>query len=130
MKENDIQTIFSKVCTVPSVFELKLCKSNALPYDALKPHQEVALLKATNGEGLFHKINDQPWGITSKFRFTKPKPFDCFYLKFSLAYIVGMFYKPRQPKTFLLIDIKKFISARDTDFRKSLTREKAEEISE
>jgi hypothetical protein len=41
-----------------------------------------------------------------------------------------MFYKPRQPKTFLLIDIKKFISARDTDFRKSLTREKAEEISE
>lgn len=127
MKERDIQTLFSKVITIPGVYELKLCKGTSLPYNAVAEHQIEALQQAQNGL-FFHKISDQPWGTTNKFRFTKPKPFDCFVLDKTDAFVGVCFYKPRKKKEIYLIGINSFIIARDTDTRKSLTEEKAHDI--
>ena len=124
MKEKEIQTLFGKEINIPGVFELKLCKGNAMPYDAVKDHQIKGLLDV-KGEGLFHKISDSPIFAGMKTRFTKPKPFDCMFIKEYPAYVVICFYVPKQPKAVYIIDIDDFIKAKKTDTRKSITREKA-----
>jgi len=101
MKEKDFQTEFSKRNTLEGCFELKLCKGTSLPFDALKDHQKEALL-AVSGKGLFHKITDQPIFKGSKVRFTKPKPFDCFYLKDVVGYVVVMFWVTKEKEDCIL----------------------------
>ena len=128
MKEKTIQTLFSKVCNIRGVFELKITKKSSIAYSVVKPHQEEALLKANN-KGFFHKITDQPIFGGMKTRFNRPKPFDCFYVTKYPAYVAICYYKPRQPKELILINISDFITARETDTRKSLTEEKAKSIS-
>jgi len=128
MKEKDFQTEFSKRNTVEGCFELKLCKGTSLPLDALKDHQKEALL-AVSGKGLFHKITDQPIFKGSKVRFTKPKPFDCFYLKDVVGYVVVMFWVPRKKKTVYYINIGEWTMMVDYAGRKSLTEEMAIEYA-
>ena len=112
------------------VFELKFCKGTSLPFKALAEHQEQALIKVWNGEGFFHKITDQPVFAESKVRFTKPKPFDCFYLKYCPAYVVIMFWTPRKMKNVYYIPIKDWIEMRNKADRKSVTEKMAIEYSE
>lgn len=132
MKEKDIQRLFGKVINIAGVFELKLCKGNSLPYNAVKEHQIEALLDISTGKGLFHKISDVPvsWVKGNRIRGTLAKPFDCFYIKRYPAYIGICYYKPRQPKKVYLIDIQIFISLKIMDDRKSLTEDKANKVSQ
>jgi len=121
--------MFSKVIDIVGVYELKLSKSNSIPYNAVKPHQVEALTKAKH-EGLFHKISDALpiFGGNKHMRFTAKKPFDCMFLHCP-AYVAICFYQPRKKKEIYLIDIDRFIETRDHDTRKSLTKELADKIS-
>ncbi len=130
MKEKDIQRLFGKVIDIPGVFELKLCKGNALPYSAVKDHQIEALSNISKGKGHYHKIADQTFGRAGQFGHTLKKPFDCFYLRNYPAYVGICYYKPRQPKKVYLLSIPMFIYLKQIDSRKSLSEEKAKENSE
>jgi penicillin-binding protein-related factor A (putative recombinase) len=130
MKEKDIQTLFSKVINEVGVYELKLAKRSSMPYNQVADHQIEALLSASNETGLFHKITDMPWGTTNKFRFTKPKPFDCFFFRNTPAYVGICYYKPRQKKEVFCISIANFIKSKEEDSRKSITETRAREIAD
>jgi len=84
-----IKTKFGKC----AVFELKLSKTKSIRFDELREHQGVALTEVT-GVGCYHKITDQPvsWGAETKIRFTAKKPFDCFFISESPAFVVVFFY--------------------------------------
>ena len=128
MKESNIQTLFSKKISTPGVYELKLEKGSAMPYAKVADHQIHALLNVRL-KSYFHKVSDAPVSQMKFSRFTLKKPFDCFYLEKQPAYVAVCFYKPRQKKEVICIDIADYIHAEKTDNRKSLTEEKAREIS-
>ena len=127
MKERDFQTEFAKRNKIIGVFELKFCKGTSLPFSALASHQEQALLDISSSSGLFHKITDSPFfkDPAGKMRFTKPKPFDCFYLAYTPAYVVVMFWQPRKKKKAYYIRIEDWIKLRKHAGRKSMTEEMA-----
>jgi len=133
MKEKDFQVMFSKWVKKfepfhhSSAFELKICKLKSMPFDQVKPHQKKALKSVKRG-GLYHKINDMPIFKGNRMRFTNPKPFDCFIITEADAFVVIWFYKPRQKKEMIWIDIDKFLKEEEVSNRKSLTEERAKEI--
>lgn len=129
MKERDIQTIFRDINTVNGIFELKLCKGNAIPFNSVREHQRVALQMAS-GSGLFYKIPDSPVFTGSATRFSALKPFDCFRLAGVPSFIVVCFYEPRKYKKFFYITISTWLHEAENSPRKSLTMERAAEISE
>jgi len=124
MKERDFQTTFGKRNTIHGVFELKFTKGKSLPFSALAEHQEKALL-AVAGDGLYHKISDFPIFADSGARFTKPKPFDCFYLSQTMAYVVVVFWISRKKKNVFYIKIEDWIEMRNRANRKSMTEDMA-----
>jgi penicillin-binding protein-related factor A (putative recombinase) len=121
--EKDFQTRFNHWAKAnalaSSAYELKICKAKSLPYDAVQPHQLRALLTAKHGT-LTHKITDYS---------PEPKPFDCFALVHSNAYVGILFYQKRGDKEFYLIDIDTFIDYRDASTRKSITKDEAKAIA-
>ena len=125
MKESHIQTIFGKNNLIHGVFELKICNGSSLRVDAVRPHQMEALL-AARGEGYYHKISDNlTFDNRRGMRFPSKKPFDCFYLKDTPAYIVVCIYTPRKPKEFCYI----LPEAWKHDTKKSLNREEIRAVS-
>ena len=122
MKERDFQTLFSKRNTIHGVFELKFTKGKSLPFNSLAEHQEKALLDVA-GDGHFHKISDFPIFANSGARFNRPKPFDCFYLSQTMAFVVVMFWIPRKKKNVYYIKIEDWIEMRERAERKSATEE-------
>lgn len=113
------------------VFELKLEKGTSFAFSRVAEHQIEALRQAKHS-GLYHKISDMPqsfYGGNKHFRFVKPKPFDGVYLRGVNAFVVLMFYKPRQPKIAYLIDVDMFVKERDSAIRKSLIPGDAARIS-
>ena len=136
MKEKYFQTVFKNLNTIPGVFELKLCKANdkgKLPpfaFNRLAEHQRQALMDCSSDVGLYHKISDSFIGTTTgERRFPSPKPFDCMFLRNIAAYVVLIFYIPRKMKQFVYIDIVDLIAEEAICNRKSLTYERAVEIS-
>ncbi len=134
MKESNMQTFFGNYLkknfpSVSTAYELKICKGNSLPFDAIKEHQ-IKGLKDTKDNFLYHKISDMPIFKGSKTRFTKKKPFDCLCLVKAEAYVVIWFYRPKKSKVFYLIDIDKFIEEKNYSKRKSLTLFRTWEIAE
>ena len=129
MKEKNIQSIFKNINKKEGLFELKLCKGKSMPFNSVADHQVEALVAGSCDEGVYHKISDSPvsWGGQ---RFTKPKPFDCFYFRNVPAYVVICWYVPRKKKAFHYIPIKAFIRKRDSVERKSITEEMSAEIAE
>ena len=133
MVEKDFQRIFNlwaranKKLLPTGAYELKLCKGKSIAFDVVAEHQEVALLEVC-GEGNYYKINDAPWIRNQKFSFTKPKPYDAYILR-GEAYVVVMWWKPREKKIAYCIDIKDWIKEREKGERKSLTEERAKELS-
>jgi len=123
VKEKNFQSEFKKNNRMTGMFELKLCKGASLPFSSVKPHQEKALLAATTMEGLYHKLADQPVSAIkgANVRFTLPKPFDCFLVKNTPAYVVIMFYVPRKKKTVYYVPIGDFLEMKDSVKRKSMT---------
>lgn len=133
MVEKNFQSIFTKWVrenppTVSTVWELKMVKGPSIAFDRVSPHQ-VEALKEAKRSGIFHKISDSPVSWQSKLRFTKPKPFDCLYISKAEAYVVLLFYKPRQKKQILFIDIDDWVDEMNKVERKSLTENRAVEIS-
>jgi len=94
MKEKQLQSILGNYLkdnpqNKNAVYELKMCKGNAMPFNQVKEHQIKALTQAKDGN-LYHKIADSPvsWGVNTKMRFTAKKPFDCMNIYKTEAYIV------------------------------------------
>jgi len=114
--------------TRTEVYELKICKTNAMPFNAVKDHQLAGLMLSR--EGAYSKIADAPIFAGNKTRFTKPKPYDCHYIIGAKPYIVIMYYIPRKPKNTYIIDLDSFIYEIDTSERKSLTEERASVIAD
>lgn len=134
MRESDMQTLFrdyikSRPPEASEVYELKICKSTSLGFDAVKPHQIEALLDAEK-YGLFHKITDPPIFYGGEMRFNVPRPFDCMYLKNTRAFVILWFYVPRKPKIFYKIHIDKWLELKASADRKSITPQMAKEIAE
>lgn len=96
-----------------SAIELKQTTTNSLPFSALAPHQEMALL-ASKHNSLMFKLIDAGY----------QNPFDMFFLVKSGAWVVIKY-----PEGFYVVDIDDFIKERESSDRKSLTEERAKEIA-
>ena len=127
MVERDMQVLFGKYLKdnppkESEVYELKICKTNSLPFDKIQQHQIDALNQVELGS-FYHKITDPPvfYGMNS--RFNLKRPFDCFCIVKAKAYIIIWFYKPRQLKEFIKIRIGDFLKLKETSDRMSFTEE-------
>jgi len=136
ISEKTMQSIFGRHLRknpppTAEVYELKISKKNSIPFDAVQPHQIEALQAAQTG-GYYFKIPDQPvsWGASTQMRFAAKKPFDCFMIVNTPAFVVLWFYKLRQPKVFIKIPIRTFLAEKAISERKSLTETRALEIGE
>lgn len=134
MIERDMQTLFKHYLAnnppkVATVYELKLEKTKRLSFDRVYDHQ-VGGLRQAKHKGLYHKIADQPAMVVQGRRMYLglKKPFDCLYLKGLEAYVVVMFYVPRETKRIYFIDIDRWVEEKETSERKSLTEERSNEI--
>lgn len=119
-QEKDFQSLFGKRNKIFGVFELKLEKGKSFRFDRVAEHQQSALLKASK-TGIYHKISDSLpiFGGNKHMRFTSKKPFDCINVKGD-AYVVIMFYEPRNKKRVLYLLIDDFLSAQRSTERKSM----------
>lgn len=125
MKEKDLQAIFGRKNTVHGVFELKMVKGPSKAFKDVEDHQIEALLRVSGNEGVYHKVADQTIGRKGGFGASLKKPFDCFFLKNTPAFVVPIFYVPRKRKTAYYIPIDDFIIMRVMADRKSFTEEMA-----
>lgn len=97
-------------------FELKDTRGKSyMSWGAVEEHQIAALLAASSGQGFIHKISDESRGY---------KPFDCFALRNAKAYLAI-----RYPEFFCLIDIHKFMFAKERRETRSLTAAEARKIA-
>lgn len=119
LKEKKFQTKFRHWLQAnwhgSAAFELKVAKT-ALPFNAVKPHQRVALQTAKTGK-LIWKIADDSLGA---------KPMDIFVLDRTPAFVVVVFCNAKN--NFYLIDIDVFLKLEKTSKRKSLTEKIATDI--
>lgn len=102
-KESTFQTAFGHwlkaYCKESAVYELKICKIKRFNLKKIEKHQIYNLKLAKSG-CLYYKISDGSVG---------QKPMDCFTFYKSKAYLVIMFYRPRETKSFYMIDIDKIL---------------------
>ena len=96
-----------------AVFELKQT-STSLPFNSVQEHQFNALLAARHGAFLY-KIPDDSRGV---------KPFDMAYFAQTPAFVVVKY-----PKHFEIISVDNFLREAKISNRKSLTSQRAGEIS-
>ena len=129
MKEEGFQREFGKNNLLYGVFELKLCKGKSIRFDAVKKHQREALLAVNSSKGLYHKIADPPVFRGMHTRFNAKRPFDCFFIRKQDAYVVVMFYTPRQKKNVYYIRIEDWMRAEDLSPKKSITEKEIKNIS-
>jgi len=132
MVEKDMQAAFKVQIEMEpppgaAAYELKIEKGTSMAFDRVRPHQLKAL-RAVAKRGLYHKIADSPVSWKSEMRFTKPKPFDCAWIRGD-AYVIILFYRPRETKILYYIKVADFERERDASDRKSLTVERARAIS-
>lgn len=138
MKEKDLQAIFGKKNTIHGVFELKMVKGPSKAFNEVEDHQIEALLRVSGHEGVYHKVADQTIGRKGEFGASLKKPFDCFFLKNTPAFVVPIWYVPRKRKTAYYIPIKWFLNMREDALngildgrpRKSFTEDMARAFSE
>lgn len=122
--ESDFQSEFTKYLKKnweggSVAFELKICKKPSMNFKCVEEHQVYYLTQAKHGKVVW-KISDLD---------LRTKPFDSFVLQNSKAFVVILFYTARQPKVACCIDIDDFLDEQKTCGRKSLTRERAIELS-
>lgn len=118
MKEKDFQTKFGKWArknrTATSVFELKVTKTNSLPFSAVAEHQIDGLWHAKNHD-IFMKLPDVGYQM----------PFDCFHLIGVEAFVVILY----PSKIFYGISIYNFSMENLSSTRRSITESRAKELS-
>lgn len=119
-REANFQTTFNHwlkaVHKKTGAFELKQTKGNALPFNAVVPHQVQALLqvRGIRSSAFVYKIVDCGY----------ENPFDCFSMSNEDAFVVIKY-----PDFFCLIDILDWCNEVERSDRKSLTSERAKEIA-
>ncbi len=97
-----------------AAFEIKQCQTS-LPFVAVAEHQIDALLAVKSKQGLLYKAPDDSRSV---------KPFDLFYMRSALAYVVIKY-----PSYFHIIDVDTFLLEKQRSKRKSLTQQRAGEIA-
>lgn len=100
--------------TIPAYFELKVSRGTSLPFDAVSMKQNNNL----KVRKFVHKFSDFD-------RMGTPFDMVCFCGK---GYVVIQYYRPRN-KEFFIIPIDTFLKEKETSDRKSLTEERARELS-
>lgn len=100
-----------------AVFELKICHGKSLGFGFVKPHQIRGLQVAK--KRLIYKIPDVGYD---------QKPFDCFQIASSEAFVVILYYVPRKQKDFVIIEVDEFVAESKRSKRASLTKERAYDI--
>jgi len=100
---------------ISAAFELKQTKKAYIAFSEVKDHQLEALQAAQSKQGILYKAPDDSRGI---------KPFDYFYLRNALSFVVIKYRK-----FFVLIEVDEFIKEKKKSLRKSLTEAKAKEIA-
>jgi len=126
VREADFQTKFTRwakhnLITRTGAYELKLTKTKSLPFNAVAPHQIIALQLVKHNH-LGYKIPDV--GLSQK-------PFDFFNISSSQspdAQIVVMFYT-RGNNKFYMIDVDDFVNKAKSSERKSLTEDECSTIA-
>lgn len=123
MMESDIQKLFGRKNKPDrsEVYELKITKTNRLPFARLAAHQAASLSNIDSAIGEYKKLSDMS---------ADRKPYDSHFLINVPAYVCVCFYQPRKPKILYFIRIKDFLNLRDTSKMKSMTESEAVEISE
>jgi len=94
-------------------WELKLTKTNRLPFSCLMPHQEKYLLQSR----IAISFHPPDVGLSKKF-------FDGMAFCNAIPLIVAIYYRPRNAE-FYEIRLEDFINEKYTSKEKSLTRERA-----
>lgn len=116
-REKSFQTTFNhwlkNVYKKTGAYELKQTTTGSLPFSAVVDHQVDALLNVRHGQFVF-KIPDAGY----------QNPFDCFSLCEQPAYVVIKY-----DKFFCLISIDTWLLEKGRSKRKSLTSERAKEVS-
>lgn len=95
-------------------FEIKQTTSDAILFSAVEDHQ-IEGLQAVQQSGFVYKLSDAD---------SRRKPFDVVATSWMTGYVVI-----RYPKTTCVITVNNFVHERDHSKRKSLTVERAKEIS-
>lgn len=116
-KEAKFQTVFNQYLRKKKLFgyfELKEATGDSLPFSAIKQHQLNGLLAASRN-GFVWKLSDQD---------QREKPFDCMYTKPAGAYVVIKY-----GKVFYIITAQMFHFQSEVSESKSLTKQRAKEIS-
>lgn len=117
MKEKSFQTTFchwlKHVYKGTGAFELKITKTNSLPFSAVADHQALGLYQVKHGT-LVLKLPDVGMQM----------PFDCFCMTKQEAYVVIKY-----PSGVAIIPIDVFILENEHSIRRSLTYERAMELS-
>lgn len=124
MQEKNIQSLWGKWLKENEqdnsyAYELKICKTKAIPLNSVKEHQVAGLLQAK--KGMYYRIYDQPWIAGAGFQPTKP--FDCLWIKAIKAYVCICWYIPRKPKELVMIEIEDWIKLCKTHPRKSIRKD-------
>ncbi len=99
--------------------ECKISKGPSLNFDLVKEHQETALYRVKHGS-FNHKIADNSYS---------PLPFDLFHLVQQPAYVVIFWAEYRGDKRISIIDIDMWLQEKQDSKRKSLTYDRACQIS-
>ena len=133
MQEKNIQVLLGKWLKENEqdnsyAYELKICKTKAIPLNSVKEHQVAGLLRAK--KGMYHKLVDNlNFSPSRGVRPASVKPFDCLWIKAIKAYVCICWYIPRKPKELVLIEIEDWIKLCKTHPRKSIHKIDVSEIS-
>ncbi len=98
-----------------AVFELKQTTTDSISFSSVKEHQINALLAVNSKNGFLYKIPDDSIGM---------KPFDMIYYLNAPSYIVILY-----PRSFSIISVGTFLLEKERSKRKSLTEDRAAQIS-
>lgn len=99
--------------------EHKVCKKNRLNFNSDFQIQQLPSLEQTKHDCIYYKMSDLDVGR---------KPYDAWTMCFEKAFVAVMFYAPRKPKTFYMIDIDKIIEF--NKINKSITEQECSELAE
>lgn len=128
MTEAKLQTKFTKFLRDTwylgsAAFELKIVKGKSFPFSRVQEHQINGLLKAKHGNHAY-KLTDMSIGL---------KPYDCYVLSNSKAFVVLGFLKESIKGGYFvsacIIDIDAFVEESKNSARRSITYQRAVELS-
>lgn len=98
-----------------SPYELKQTTTGSISFSCVREQQLNALVACTTDRGFYYKISDESSGF---------KPFDGVFFRNSPAWIIIKF-----PGKFEIIEINTYVLEMNRSKRKSLTSQRANEIS-